>query len=177
MKARSLPSQDYLASCFDYNSDTGELIWKRRPVEHFKNPARWSSWNQCYAGTVAGTINDRGYYHVLIQGHHYTIHRIVWKLVKGEEPPEFVDHEDRNRGNNRIRNLRAATRREQRWNSRLNKDNRAGLRGVGRRKNKWMARIKVDGKSRCLGTFDTAEEASAAYQAAARELHGEFFSQ
>lgn len=37
MKFRQLPSKEYLDECFDYSKETGTLIWKARPVSHFKN--------------------------------------------------------------------------------------------------------------------------------------------
>lgn len=41
--------------------------------------------------------------------------------------------------------------------------------GVQRRQQRFRAQIEFDGRCRSLGTFDTPEEASAAYQAAWRE--------
>jgi hypothetical protein len=50
-------------------------------------------------------------------------------------------------------------------------DNTSGFRGVHWRKDarKWQALIRVDYKRKHLGYFDTAEQASAAYQKAAVE--------
>lgn len=44
--------------------------------------------------------------------------------------------------------------------------NRSGARGVTRIKKAWVARIFENGKNRSLGSFDTVEDASAAYEAA-----------
>ena len=55
-------------------------------------------------------------------------------------------------------------------------DSGTGFKGVGfdkRRKN-WHARIKVNKRSIHLGTFETPEEAFAAYMAAAIKHFGEF---
>jgi hypothetical protein len=38
----------------------------------------------------------------------------------------------------------------------------------------FYARIKMDGKQRYLGSFETVEEAEAAYDAAAKNLFGEY---
>jgi hypothetical protein len=172
---KTLPSVEYLRECFSYDSETGELTWKRRPREHFATQSGWKIFNRHYAGTCAGTINNLGYRHILVQGRHYTVHRIVWKLVTDEEPPEFLDHINGDKNNNSFTNLRPATRQEQRWNCPLQKNNRCGRRGVTARGKKWMARINVNGEKRCLGRFDTADAAAAAYESVAREIHGEFY--
>ena len=39
---------------------------------------------------------------------------------------------------------------------------------------RWMARVYKDGREIRVGTFDTMEEASAAYRAKMRELFAEF---
>jgi hypothetical protein len=170
-----LPSRKYLRECFVYDRCTGELRWKRRPQNHFKTKNRWAGWNTVYSGTIAGTINNHGYHHALIRGRHYHLHRIIWKLVLGMEPPEFLDHIDGNRSNNRFENLRPATRKEQSWNSCLYKNNQSGRRGVEKRGNKWIARIRIDGVIHYLGTFNTISAAAAAYEHTARKVQGEFY--
>jgi hypothetical protein len=104
----------------------------------------------------------------------YQAHRIIWKWVTGEDPPWEIDHKDQDRANNRWVNLRRATDSEQQWNRGLRKSNTSGWRGVHWQR-KWKAAILVNGVRRYLGRFATAEEASAAYEVAARKLHGEFY--
>ena len=50
----------------------------------------------------------------------------------------------------------------------------SGLKGVYPRVNRFESRIKVDGKCRYLGLFLTAEAAALAYDAAAREVFGDY---
>jgi hypothetical protein len=55
------------------------------------------------------------------------------------------------------------------------KNNRLGIKGVSlRNSGKYCAVIQINGKTKYLGVFTTAAEASAAYAAAALERHGEF---
>jgi hypothetical protein len=101
-------------------------------------------------------------------------HRVKFVLVNGYLPPR-VDHADRDRSNNRKGNLRAATPAQNVQNSSAHRDSAAGLKGVSRHGSGWRAQIFTDGRKRHLGTYRTPEEASAAYQSAARAAHGAFF--
>lgn len=85
-----------------------------------------------------------------------------------------VDHRDGNGLNNRRDNLRPATEHQNRGNQGLLHSNSSGFKGVDRDRRSWRARITIDGKRRHLGNFDTATEAALAYDAAAREVFGEF---
>jgi hypothetical protein len=178
-KAKELPSQEYLQECFDYNRDTGELTWKTRPLHHFKSEARCKHWNSRFSNKLAGCISkSSGYIDVGLDGKHYKVHRIIWKLLKNEELPAVIDHIDGNESNNRIENLRGASKEENNRNCIKRKNNTTGFTGVNYRKdcNNFQAIIRYNGKPISLGSFVTAEEASLAYQKASLELHGEFSS-
>lgn len=87
-----------------------------------------------------------------------------------------VDHRNGDGLNNRRENLRRVSRTQNNANARLRKDSTSGFKGVSwqKRDRTWYARIVVSGQRRFLGCFRTAEEAARAYDAAARELFGEF---
>lgn len=96
--------------------------------------------------------------------------------VLGAKAGYVIDHRDRDGLNNTRRNLRYATRAQNRANSTRIKSATSSSRfkGVTLIPARWVARIKVDGKSTKLGTFRTEEEAGEAYAAAARRLYPEF---
>jgi HNH endonuclease len=168
---KSLPSAAFLRECFTYNSVTGDLRWRIRSRKHFTTNLGWSSWNAKYAGTKAGYVDKKHRYRVIdINRRHCLAHRVIWKWVTGKDPTEEIDHIDMDRDNNRWKNLREATVTQQQYNKRRRKH------GAKQTKNgKWMARITMDGKRQYLGLFTTLGEASAAYEAAARQIHGEFY--
>lgn len=83
-----------------------------------------------------------------------------------------VDHLDRDRLNNRLSNLRLCSRSENATNYRGR--GASGYRGVFQTSaGKWQAQIAKGGKRLTLGTFDNKEEAAAAYDEAAKEIHGD----
>ncbi|CAN7312189.1 HNH endonuclease [Phenylobacterium sp. LjRoot164] len=85
-----------------------------------------------------------------------------------------VDHCDGDGLNNRRANLRLATRLQNQGNRPANRSNRLGVKGVRAHQGRYMAEITVSGRSTFLGSFDTIEEASAAYAQAANTRFGEF---
>jgi hypothetical protein len=109
-------------------------------------------------------------------GHtQYRAHRLVWLYVHGEPVPNVIDHVDHNKLNNRISNLRAATKSQNGANMRMRNANTSGVKGVGRvGKGQFRARVMLHGKEIHLGRFDTLEEAAKARFEAASRLHGPF---
>jgi hypothetical protein len=86
-----------------------------------------------------------------------------------------VDHIFGKTLDNRKSQLRIATHVQNSWNTGLQKNNSTGYRGVYvTRDGRYSARITFNGVEYYLGVFNTAEEASAAYETKARELRGEY---
>jgi hypothetical protein len=100
------------------------------------------------------------------------------QLVLGKAPKGFViDHINRNRLDNRRKNLRYVTITQNSMNrTSERKRKNSDYKGVfpscsGKR---WKARITFNKKVYNLGSFGTAEEAAEAYNEAAKEFFGEF---
>lgn len=159
-------TQEYLKEVLNYNSETGIFTWKVRKGVRGK------------VGAVTGTLSKyRGYLDIKIDGVLYPAHRLAWLYVYGKMPDNLIDHIDCDRVNNRISNLREATHSENLRNTGRTVVNTSGFKGVSLHKmtGKWQARVGVNRTRKYLGLFDTPEEAFIAYQAAAQELHGEFY--
>lgn len=117
--------------------------------------------------------NCKGYSQVGIDGKLYCTHRLIWLLVHGEWPERDIDHIDRDRMNNRIENLRPATKSENCHNQGLQSNNTSGYPGVyfDKRSGKYKSHITVHGQTIYQGMYPTAEEAYRAYQLAKIKYH------
>ncbi len=143
---------------FDYNPEDGILRWKINKAKRIR------------AGMPVGYINNGTRLVATVDYCHYRVHQLVWLWFYGEWPNSEIDHINGNGLDNRIENLRRATRQQNAQNVPMHCDNELGFRGVSRSRDKFVARIQ--GKR--LGLFSSPEEASAAYEAAAKEIYGEF---
>ncbi len=176
-KHRELPSAEYLLTCFSYDPKTGDLFWKARPITHFSDAAHAMSWNTKYAGTIAGWRHNAGYRALALDFRKYLTHRIIYKIMTGHEPGPEVDHQNRSRSGNHWENLRPATRSQNASNCKTRSDSIVGLKGVRRLPGgRFQAHISINRKFFGLGTFQTAEEAHAAFCQAAERSSGDFFN-
>lgn len=163
MRAELAVTQDRLLDLFDYNASTGILVWRERPPSDFINPLVCRAWNTKYSGKAVIGLNGRGYVRVCFRGRTYTAHRLIFLRCHGWMP-EAIDHINHNRTDNRIENLRAATKSINARNTKLPHRNTSGRIGVHWNKNmrKWQARIRVNDHLMHLGYYENLNAASAA---------------
>lgn len=128
-------------------------------------------------GSRAGCLNKRNGYIVISIGNRlYYAHRIAWIYVHGDEPFREIDHINRDRGDNRIANLRIATRHQNQGNRKVRIDSMSQMKGVRFHKcsGLWHAQITVNRKIISLGYHRSSDQAQASYASAAKEYFGEF---
>lgn len=125
---------------------------------------------------VAGSISDKQYWVIMIDGKLYKAHRLAWFYVTGEWPEHDIDHRDGNETNNKFDNLRECSHSQNMGNRKVGVNNTSGFKGVSfhKKNQKWRAYITLDKRRRCLGYFDDPASAGDAYFKAAVELFGEF---
>ena len=157
-----------LREALDYNPETGRFTWKFRPRDHFQNVKVWKNVNNRFAGKEAGAINKQGYRIIQINGLMLKAHRIVIALADGRWPEYEVDHINQTRDDNRLANLRKATRLENMQNRSQFKSNTSGVTGVFWHKDnkKWVAFIRAANCQTYLGSFVNFDNAVAARKAA-----------
>ncbi len=161
--AKILPSIKTLKALFNYNPETGIITNKVN---------RWSA----KKGQEAGSLHRFGYRNISIGRQLYKAHRIAWAIGHGAFPEDEIDHRNNRRDDNRLENLRSASKSQNCHNCLMRKDNTSQVKGVRwhSRDEKWEARIMVNRKSKNLGYFKNKESAAAAYAEASARLHGEF---
>jgi hypothetical protein len=156
---RPLPATERLRELLEYDAETGTLMWAVRRGRH-------------QPGTRAGSLNGLGYRQVVVDGHAYVAHRLIWRMVTGDDPgPMQVDHINLDKDDNRIANLRLATPAQNTHNSRAK---RQGLKGVKPNATGFQARITVLGTPLHLGQYPTEQEANDAYAKAAVITYGQY---
>ena len=172
-------TQENLHNVLHYDPETGIFRWKERQLPEFATSQYEfliRVWNSRWAGQIVGSPDRNGHIYITHLGSKHAAHRLAWLYVHGEPVPMCVDHINGIYADNRISNLRAATRHENAQNSRLRKDNTSGHKGVSRcrKTQRWIAQITAHGYIRQLGRFDSIEDAIAARKEAEAVHFGEF---
>jgi len=150
LKFRPIPKDigDYVA--YSEESSTG-LINKVDRTHHSKK------------GQEIG-FENQGYYRFKFGQKLYSNHRIIYFLNTGIDPEEkTVDHEDGDSLNNKISNLRLATRSQNQDNRKKQKNNKSGATGVFFRKSMqtWEPYIVKGVRQLSLGRFKNKDKAVA----------------
>jgi HNH endonuclease len=156
-------TQEYLKEILNCDPETGIIIWK------INKRGRGAK-----IGKLAGHINDSGYSVIMINRKYYRAHHLIWLYVHGVLPEKELDHINRIRNDNRISNLREATRSQNARNSIGHKDSHSGIKGVRKIVDKWHVRVMINRKAVFVGSFSTKEEAINAHSQALLEIHKEF---
>ena len=148
-----------LKRVLSYDATSGQFIWLAK-IGHSQ------------VGELAGSRHSEGYWQVWIGGHQYMAHRLALFYVYGCWPSHDVDHINGQRDDNRLANLREVSRGQNMQNQRRPRsNNKTGFLGVVPNRKRFAAQICVAGKTTCLGTFDTPEQAHAIYVEAKRRIH------
>lgn len=155
---------------YHYDPDTGHFWWRARNPKHptkNKPVGHIRMWGYVEIGVRKGSKTK-----------YYKAHRLAWFYVYGEWPSMHLDHINHDRADNRIDNLRLATRKQNQGNMKRGVRNKSGYKGASQcpKSGKWRSYVCKNGKNIALGTFDTPLQAHRAYMRAARELYGEFAS-
>ncbi len=158
-------NQDELKNLLHYDDETGLLYWKTKCARNVK------------IGDVAGTNKHwSNYIFIRINNKIYPAHKLVWLYHHGVYPSGCIDHVNGIRNDNRIDNLRHATRAQNSQNMRMFKSNTSGVKGVDWQKGsqKWRVRLQVNHNRIDIGSFYCLELAELVANEARAKYHKEF---
>jgi hypothetical protein len=154
-----------LCEVLKYNPETGAFVWRVKTS------------SRALVGYTAGVVcKSRDYVLIGLDKRHYLAHRLAWFYVFGVWPMHEIDHINGNKKDNRLSNLRQATRTENCRNVPIPSNNSSGTRGVCfyKQTSRWRARINVEKREIGLGYFLTKDDAIEARRKAELHYFGQF---
>jgi hypothetical protein len=156
-------TQEEAHRLFEYKD--GVLLWKEMVTTRTGNRV----------GKIAGSIHKHGYRIISVHGRQYKVHRLMFLYHHGYIP-EFIDHINGIKDDNRIENLREATRTQNYQNRFVQKNNTFGVKGVSKQKNSpnWRCRISYGGRLHELAGFKSKELATEFMELWRDMAHGTF---
>ena len=159
------PSHEYLHELFTYVD--GQLYWKE---------SRYRGKNQRSISEPAGGPDKKNsndaYMRICIDQKRYLTHRLIFLYHHGYIT-EFIDHIDGNRKNNRIENLRVATRQQNGYNRKSTSS--TGIKNVYHRGNGiYRVIFHIGGKPKIVGNYNSLDIAAKVAREFREMNHGEF---
>lgn len=154
-------TQQQLKEYLEYRN--GHLWWIKKSARCIK------------IGQQFGSYHDKGYRQGWFKGKMYKEHRLIWLIVYGRLPDKDLDHINGVKDDNRIGNLREATKSE-------NLYNKKGIGGSSKYKGvsfnkqlqKYVAYASLNKKRYHLGTFECEIAAAKAYDEFANRNFGNY---
>ena len=145
----------------------GKLFWK----------SKLNQFSRVKIGSETGYLASDGYIRTKIKQKLYGNHQIIFLMFNGYIP-EQVDHINRDRLDNRIENLRAATNSQNQHNKSIAKNNTSGIQGVTWNKNakKWYVQLMFKKKQMYFGAYKDLELAELVISEVRKKYHGDFAS-
>jgi HNH endonuclease len=160
LKAKPLPSLEYLNSVLEFRDG---LLYNKITRN-----------SRAVKGELAGCVSGK-YRLITLLGQSFLVHRVAYYMAHGN-CPEYLDHINGNRFDNRIENLRPATVAENSRNQPLLSSNTSGVKGLSWSKEmqKWYACIRYNKVNKNLGYFESKELGAEFLELARDMLHGSF---
>lgn len=174
ISAKALPPQEYLKELLDYDQTSGKLYWKWRPIRNSENERTYKAWLTRYVGKEAGSRHyANGYIDIRLGDKKlHKAHRVIWKMMTGEDPILAIDHTNGCGWDNRWENLRLATNQENARNSKTS--SATGYKGVVKKRDGWSVYWCVGDINYAEHGFRTPLLAAKHYDSIVKELYGEF---
>lgn len=148
-----------LTEALSYDRKSGVFTWLK------------TASNRVRVGERAGVVASNGRRYISVGSEKYMAHRLAWFYVHGKWPSGDLRQKNGDFDDCSIDNLEDVSRADSRTRSSMFSTNTSGFRGVSPAKGgRWQASITRNYRQVNLGTFDSAEQASAAYEHAATHM-------
>lgn len=160
--AEQIITQEYLQTIFEYKD--GHLFWKIKPAKKIN------------IGQKAGCICPDGYVCINFNKKRYQAHRLIYiyhhNFIENE-----IDHINTIRNDNRIENLRTATRSQNAYNQTVPKNSTTGIKGISwnKREKKWQVSLKINGHKKSFGYYNDIDYAVFINNAMRHKYHKEYY--
>ena len=154
---------DDLREWLAYDLETGKFTVKKlRPSQ-----------NRNKIGDEVGVIVD-GRFQIKTGGIKYSRSRLAWFFAYGAMPDGVIEHINGDLLDDRLCNLREASRNDVSRKIEINKRNSTGYPGVSfhKKSGKFSAQVRMNGNNYYLGLYDDPKEASVARQMSRDFLFG-----
>ena len=153
-------TKDYLHQIFEYKE--GNLYYKE-------------NCGKMKIGKKAGSKRTSGYIAIVINKKPYYAHRLIFMMFYGYFP-KFIDHINGEKSDNKIENLREATKQNNSWNVKKFTNNTSGYKNISwnKREKRWYVRIAVNGKNKHFGGYFDIEVAKFVAETMRYKYHGQF---
>jgi hypothetical protein len=141
-------TQEIVKELLDYNPLTGIVTWRTSGHKRTK-------------GAIAGSLNQPlNRYYISIHYKQYALARVIWLYYYGIWAKIDIDHINQNPLDNRIENLRTASRSLNCHNSKISTRNTSGHKGVSYcpRGQYWISDVTIE-HCRIQKYFKTKQEA------------------
>ncbi len=168
MTKQDVLTKDHLHKVFEYRDGVIVRRWDEKKSHRI---------NYRFAGKEAGAVAKVGYRLISIGKFREYAHRIVWIMHNGAIPYQYeIDHVNGDKLDNRIENLRLATRGQNSMNKVAQINNTSGCKGVvwDSSIHRWRARLQKDGRMKYLGIYSDKSDAITAVMRAIHVEHGDF---
>ena len=129
--------------------------------EHLSYNSDTGIFHRINSSAKVGTLTPKGYLKIHLLKKSYQAHRLAWLYVHGIMPEDQLDHENHDKTDNRIENLREVSNQENLKNQSMRSTNTSGFVGVywDNKQEKWSSQIMVDAKCIFLGRFKSKQGA------------------
>jgi hypothetical protein len=156
-------TQQELKEILNYDKDTGIFTWKIAIS------------NRVYVGKEVSSKRNTGYISIGIKNKDYLVHRLAWLYVYGYLP-NYIDHVNNIRADNRIENLREVTKTQNNQNSAIRKNNTSKVKNVTWHKQckKWHVSICANNKRMSFGLYNDLELAKLVAEEARVKYHKQY---